>query len=147
MRGDAGRDGADVARLNLLRTGRWSIQAVTSATDAPKVPLPVTDPVLVGASVRRCGADRLHRLGRVVYANDAASADDVQRAIQSGADRISTMTRRQLWPCPSRTQAQRMAANNAMNGLRGMVGDPAERCSLTMHRLAGRLSDGDGPVA
>jgi glycerophosphoryl diester phosphodiesterase len=35
-------------------------------------------------------AEKLHELGRIVHANDAASVEDVRRAIRSGADRIST---------------------------------------------------------
>jgi hypothetical protein len=34
-------------------------------------------------------AARLHDLGRTVHANDAASTDDLRRAVASGADRTS----------------------------------------------------------
>ena len=34
--------------------------------------------------------ERLHRLGKIVHANDAADATDLHRAIASGADRLST---------------------------------------------------------
>ncbi len=55
--------------------------AETSGADVVHVHAPCITPGIV---------ERLHRLGKIVHANDAVDATDLHRAIASGADRLST---------------------------------------------------------
>ena len=42
------------------------------------------------AASRSAFVDRLHGHGKIVHANDAADAAELRRALESGADRVST---------------------------------------------------------
>jgi glycerophosphoryl diester phosphodiesterase len=55
--------------------------AETSGADVVHVHAPCITPGVV---------ERLHRLGKIVHANDAVDVTDLHRAIASGADRLST---------------------------------------------------------
>lgn len=55
--------------------------AETSGADVIHVPARWITPRVV---------ERLHRLGKIVHANDAADVTDLHRAMASGADRLST---------------------------------------------------------